>query len=82
MEFWRYLRDVLIVVTVLLLLSGLAVGWGLFCASVWLGSLAASWVLDSRLPEQWKKIHLGWLVIYQCCWVVLELVLKRLILAK
>lgn len=45
MEMWRYLRDVLIVVGVLLLFTGLLVGWGL-CAVLVILTVAFSSMVD------------------------------------
>ncbi len=56
MAFWRYLRDILIVVAVLLLCSGLVVSWWVLCLILWLAALLASVVMDSPLPQTWRKI--------------------------
>lgn len=60
MEAWRYLRDVLIVVAVLLLLSGLAVGWVFFCVFAWLSATLMYLFWDSNLARSCVKLWRRW----------------------
>ncbi len=53
MEFWRYLRDIFIVLAVLLVFSGLVAGWWLFCIVAWLIVTFASWVVDFK--PWWRR---------------------------
>ncbi len=48
MGFWRYLRDVLIVLAMLLVFSGLALGWWMFLIFAWLAASLTSLVLDYK----------------------------------
>ena len=45
---WQYVRDVFIVLALLLLFSGLVVGWWLFCLCGWLIGAGISLLLDLR----------------------------------
>ncbi len=52
---WQYVRDVFIALALLLLFSGLVIGWWLFALSAWLAAAIASLVLDCKHARWGKK---------------------------